>query len=99
VGKQMSNCWIFKVKEETNGKRVLTGRQIFEHRKGDKAWGLKEFQEDGKRTRNIQHLRKGDRVIFYLCGDEGHCLIGHAILGSEFGASLKSFFHEEYMDL
>ena len=45
----MSDCWIFKVKEETDGKRVLTGRQIFEHRKGDKAWGVEEFQENGKK--------------------------------------------------
>ena len=65
----------------------------------DKAWGILEFQENGKRTANTKHLECGDKVIFYLCGEEGYCILGDAILGSSYGVLVSSVFHEKFLDL
>jgi hypothetical protein len=91
---------MFKIQDHFRVNRFLTGKQVFYHRMDDKAWSLNEFQENGRMTANTKHLDKEDKVVFYLCGDdEGHCLLGDAVLDSKFGVSLKSVFHEEYMDL
>lgn len=95
----MSEYWIFKVKDHIRGSRVLSGRQIFEHRMEDKAWGIDEFQENGRRTANTKYLDSGQKVIFYSCDKKKPCFLGDAVLGSKYGVPLKSVFHEEFMDL
>jgi hypothetical protein len=96
--KKLANYWIFKVKDDSNGRYTLTGFQIFNQRMEDKAWGIKEFTENGRKTANIAYLREDDKVLFYLCGKDGYCFIGAGVLETGFGKSLKSVFHEEYLD-
>jgi len=85
----VSLYWIFKVKEHTDVKH------IFEQKKGEKEWGLEEFKDGGKRrTANIKHLNKGDKVVFYLCGDEGYCIVGNAVVGTSYGI-LKSVVNKK----
>jgi hypothetical protein len=94
----MVNYWIFKVRDDSNGNETLTGVKIFNHRMLDKAWGIKEFTEKGRKTPNSGKLEKNDKVLFYLCGKEGYCILGNAVLDTGFGESLKSVFHSEYND-
>lgn len=92
----MTNYWIFKVKDDTNGKYTRKGIDIYKHRMKDKAWGLEECSEKGRRTANIGSLESGDRVLFYLCGKDGHCFLGTCSLNSRFKKGMP--FHEEYLD-
>ncbi len=95
----MSNYWIFKVKADSDGEYSLTGLQIFEHRMQDKAWGIREQTENGRKTPNTALLAENDKVLFYLCGEEGYCFLGTGILKTGFGAKLESVFHKEHLDL
>jgi hypothetical protein len=97
IGK-LVNYWIFKVRADSNGKETLTGLKIFKHRMSDMAWGIKEFTEKGRKTPNSGKLEENDKVLFYLCGKEGSCILGTAVLETGFGESLKSVFHSEYND-
>jgi hypothetical protein len=99
---ELSNYWIFKVKDDKNSKYSLTGKEIYDHRmKNDYFWGLKEFTKEGKKTRNVAHLRAGDFVLCYLVG--GYCFLGECILSSGFRSltpeESKKITHPEFLDL
>ena len=95
---KLKHYWILKVRDESNGKYTLTGMQIFKHRMGEKAWGIRELTEKGRKTPNASNLKPDDKVLFYLCGKGGKCFIGSGTLDSEIGELVKSVFHEEFLD-
>jgi hypothetical protein len=94
----MANYWIFKVKDDTNGKYTRTGLEIYKHRMREKVWGIREHTESGKKTANVVHLEKGDKVLFYLCGRDGHCFLGTGVLETGFRPLIEIVIHEEYLD-
>ena len=63
----MVNYWIFKVRDDSNGNETLTGVKIFNHRMLDKAWGIKEFTEKGRKTPNSGKLEKKRQGAFSIC--------------------------------
>ncbi len=94
----MNNNWIFKVKDDSNGKYTRTGLEIFKHRMNEKVWGIREYTESGKKTANVAHLEKGDQVLFYLCGKDGYCFLGTGVLETGFRKLIEAVFHEKYLD-
>lgn len=94
----LPNYWIFKVKDDSDGKHSRTGIEIYKHRMHESVWGIREHTENGKKTANVDNLRKGDRVLFYLCGAEGHCFPGTGVLESGFRNLIEIIVHEEYLD-
>ena len=83
--------------DDSNKKHALKGIDIYSHRIGDKAWGIKEYIENGRKAANVVHLESGDRVVFYLCGQDGHCFLGTAKLKTGFPL-VDLVVHEEYLD-
>ncbi len=63
----------------------------------DKSWGIKERIKNGRLAPNVIHLEIGDEVIFYLCGEEGHCFIGTAQLKTGY-PFVELVVHEEHLD-
>jgi hypothetical protein len=94
----MTNYWLFKVKDDSYRNITMKGIDIYKHRMQDKAWGLKTHSESGRRTANIDKLRRGDRVLFYLGGKDGHCFLGTCTLNSGFQNMIESAVHEDYLD-
>ena len=97
----MNNCWIFKVKNDSNEKYSRTGLEIFQHRMPENFWGLKEHTETGRKTPNVADLKKWDCVLFYLVGK--YCFLGTRVLESSFRSNLtpeelKPITHPEYLD-
>ena len=72
----MSN-WIFGSK---------TTPDVFEKRISEEKWPI--FKD----TRNKMKLKKGDRIVFYKAGKDGHKFIGTARLGSEIIPDNMDFF-------
>jgi hypothetical protein len=93
----LSNHWIFKVNDDSEGKISLEGIKIYNHRMSDRAWGIKEYTKAGRKAANVSHLKTGDRVIFYLCGNDGHCFLGTAILKTGFPL-VELVVHKEFLD-
>lgn len=94
----MTNCWLFKVKDDSDGKITRKGIEIYNHRMQDRAWGLKTHSDSGRRTANIDKLRRGDKVLFYLGGKDGHCFLGTCTLNSSFQNLIEVAVHEDYLD-
>ncbi len=94
----MTNCWIFKVKDDTDGKYTRKGFDIYKHRMRDSAWGLRKYDKNGRRMPNIDKLKRGDKVLFYLGGKDGHCFLGTCSLDSAFQNLMEIAVHEEYLD-
>ena len=92
----MPNYWIFKVNDDSNGKITLPGITIYRHRMEDGAWGIRN-KKNGQLASNAVHLRPYDKVVFYLCGNEGHCFLGTATLETGFPL-VKLVVHENYLD-
>jgi len=86
------------VKDDSNGKFSRKGIEIYRHRMRDKAWGIRECSENGKRTANIDKLTRGDEVLFYLGGNDGHCFVGTCVLDSGFQNAIEIAVHAEYLD-
>jgi hypothetical protein len=63
----------------------------------DEAWGVIERTKSGRRMANVTKLRTGDRVVFYLCGTEGHCFLGTAQLKTGYPLA-ELVVHEEHLD-
>ena len=94
----MTNYWIFKVNDDSNEKYSLKGIQIYNHRMDtDRAWGIKEYKENGSMASNVVSLENGDKVVFYLCGQKGHCFLGKAKLESGYPL-IDIVVHEEFLD-
>lgn len=98
----MVNYWIFKVKDEAGGLYGRNGIEIFNHRINEKFWGIREFNEKGKRDNKVDSLEEGDYAIFYLIGKNANSFIGNCILDSGYqtldaGLS-KNLVHKEYID-
>jgi hypothetical protein len=98
-----TNYWIFKVKDELGGLFARSGLEIFAHRTQDDFWGINRLTEKGKANTNVDLLRKGDHVIFYLVGKHGSRFLGTCLLDSGFEQlneeDAKKVFHREYLDL
>ena len=94
----MSNYWILKVKDDSNKKFTRTGLEIFKHRMNEKVWGIRERTKNGRKTANISHLEKGDKVLFYYCGNGGYSFLGTGVLEAGFSKLIELVFHEEYLD-
>ena len=93
----MLNYWIFKVNDESDGKISLQGITIYRHRMEDEAWGIHEHKKNGHRASNVVYLARNDKVVFYLCGTDGHCFLGRATL--ETGFPLETLVvHKQYLD-
>ncbi len=93
----MTNCWIFKVKDDSDGTYRLDGIEIYRHRMKDCSWGIKEFKKNGTRAKNVSCLQIGDKIVFYQSGINGHCFLGTAILKTGFPL-VKLVVHKEYLD-
>lgn len=93
----LTNHWIFKVNDDSNEKYALNGIDIYNHRMKDEAWGIKQYIKNGRKAANVAHLRVGDRVVFYLCGNEGHCFLGTAKLKTGYPL-VELMVHEEHLD-
>jgi predicted RNA-binding protein len=52
--------WIFTVTGQKADGRNYSSEEIFKQRMQDKFWGI------GEKTPNKTHLRKGDKVVFYI---------------------------------
>jgi len=59
---------------------------VFEKRISEEKWPI--FKD----TRNKMKLKKGDRIVFYKAGKDGHKFIGTARLGSEIIPDNMDFF-------
>lgn len=98
----MSNYWIFNVKDDQNEKYQKKGIAIYNHRMHENFWGLREYISNGRKAANIDSLKDGDNVVFYLIGNEGHRFLGTCILASSFKNLTKEeiakLTHEEYLD-
>lgn len=96
------NYWIFKVKDETGGIYGRKGIEIFMHRTKEGFWGIKEFDEKGKRENSVEQLKKGDYAVFYLVSKSGNRFIGTCILDSDYiqldDEQAKQIVHREYID-
>lgn len=58
------NNWIFTVTKHKLNEGNLTAKEIFNQRMTDSFWGL------GEKTPNRKHLKKGDKIIFYIGSPE-----------------------------
>jgi hypothetical protein len=85
------------VNDDSNEKYALEGIDIYRHRMQDEAWGIKEYTKNGGKAANVVHLESGDNVVFYLCGQDGHCFLGTAKLKTGFPL-VEIVVHEEYLD-
>ena len=98
----MINHWIFNVKDDENGEYCRTGIEIYNHRMQDCFWGLFEFTESKRRRPNIASLKKGDVVLFYFAGEDGHCFLGTSVLASGFTKLKREMVnrltHKKYLD-
>ncbi len=98
----MVNYWIFKVTDDENEQFSKKGISIYSHRMGESFWGIKGTKENGSRAANVDYLRKGDAVVFYLVGEGGRCFLGTAILASGFrpltASESAKITHKEYLD-
>ena len=83
--------------DDSNGKITLTGITIYRHRMEDGAWGIKEYKKNGHRASNVVHLARSDKVVFYLCGNDGHCFLGTATLEPGFPL-VELVVHKDYLD-
>jgi hypothetical protein len=95
----LTNYWIFKVKDDSNEKYALKGIDIYRHRMKpqDEAWGIKEHAKNRRKAANVVQLESGDRVVFYLCGQDGHCFLGAAKLKTGFPL-VEIAVHKDYLD-
>jgi predicted RNA-binding protein len=57
--------------------KLVKAREIFEDRVKRGIWGL------GRRAAHVKHLKRGDRVVFYVGGKGGGLLAGCGTLSSE----------------
>lgn len=73
----MTNYWIFVVQDTKIGTKEMKGIEIYEQRMSDAFWGI------GERTANRTKLERGDKVVFYLGGREGHTFLGTCTLHSK----------------
>ena len=98
----MVNYWIFNVKDDENAQYRRKGKEIYEHRMGDRFWGLHECTEKGRKTPNVAKLKESDMVLFYLAGNDGHCFLGTSVLASSFRKLQEEEkadkLHEEWLD-
>ena len=94
---RLTNYWIFKANDDSDGEHTLTGLTIYRHRMEDKAWGIKEYKKNGQRASNVTKLGRGNKVVFYLCGSDGHCFLGRATLETGFPLT-ELVVHKEYLD-
>ena len=85
--------------DDSNEKYALEGIDIYRHRMKpqDEAWGIKENTKNGRKRANVVHLKSGDKVVFYLCGQDGHIFLGTAKLKTGFPL-VEIAVHEEYLD-
>lgn len=98
----MLHYWIFNVRDDESGEYSRTGTEIYNHRMQDCFWGLHEFTGSGRRTANVAALNRGDVVLFYLVGKDGHCFLGTCVLASGF-TKLKreradNLTHKKFLD-
>jgi len=84
------------VNDDSNGK-TLTGITIYRHRMEDKSWGVKEHKKNAQRANNVSKLERGNKVVFYLCGSDGHCFLGTATLETGFPL-VALVVHKGYLD-
>lgn len=98
----MGNYWIFKVADDENAGYSKKGIQIYTHRMRECFWGINGTTKSGRKAANIDYLKKGDDVLFYLVGKDGHCFLGNAALSSGFrslsSAESAQITHKEYLD-
>lgn len=98
----VTNYWIFNVKDDKNDRYHKKGIEIYRHRMKECFWGLRESTENGRIAANIGSLKRGDCVVFYLVGTEGHRFLGTCILDSGFEKldqeRSKIITHPEYLD-
>jgi hypothetical protein len=98
----LTNYWIFKVKDEMGGLYGRRGYVIFEHRTKEGFWAIRECSEKGKPEANIELLEKGDHAVFYLVGKGGSRFLGTCILDSGYtrlnAEQTKRIVHNEYID-
>jgi hypothetical protein len=96
------NYWIFKVTDDENEQYRQKGISIYTHRMKESFWGIKGTKENGSKASNVDYLKKGDIVIFYLVGKGGQCFLGTAHLASGFraltAAESAKITHKEFLD-
>ena len=98
----MVDYWIFNVKDDKNEKYRNNGREIYNHRMLEGFWGIQEYNSDGRKAANVNSLKLGDKVVYYLIGESGKQFLGTAVLASSFKIlekdEVKKLSHEEYLD-
>jgi len=76
---QSMNYWIFTVKDARIGtEKKQKGIEIYTQRMSDAFWGLRE------KISNRDYIEKGDFVVFYLAGGQGHKFLGTCTLASNY---------------
>ena len=78
--------WIFTIQGYTDF-CLWSTREGLKRRVEEKIWPI------GERTQNRKRIRRGDRLVFYLCGEGEHKFVGTAVLDSdviEIGSSYNS---------
>jgi hypothetical protein len=90
------------VADDENEKYSKRGIQIYNHRMRESFWGIKGVTKNGRKAANIDYLKKGDYVLFYLVGKGGQCFLGTSELASGFRSlepdESARITHEEYLD-
>src|SRR5687767_4380003 len=54
------NYWLFTVTQKKTESGLLSPDEVLKLRMADRFWGL------GEKTPNRRHLKKGDKVVFYV---------------------------------
>ena len=98
----MINYWIFKVADDENNGYLKQGISIYTHRMSEFFWGVKGITKSGRKAANVDSLKRGDDVLFYLVGKGGYCFLGTATLSSGFRDLTPDesarITHKEYLD-
>ena len=97
-----TSYWIFKVQDEVGG---LFGRRafaIFDHRAGERFWGIREYNQKGKLEAHVNELKEGDHVIFYLVEKGKSRFVGTSVLASGYQMldeeKEKELVHSDFID-